>query len=161
MTRARRQLVLAALGGLGCATLGAAVAIRERLPAEFGGFLRGGDVARDFVTLKGTALSAPLVMLVVQAACIASATREGWGGRVSVIGLTVIGAAEVIGQLGEPVLYRSTRPAAFRPARAAVLVGNLMLPSLMVALGVRAWRVEARGRADTPAQTGDAPGRIG
>lgn len=140
MTQARRRLVLASLGGLACATVGTAIAIRERLPAEFGGFLHGSDVVRDFVAFKGTALSAPLEMLVAQAACIVLATQEGMGARAGVVGLTVLGTAEVVGQLGEPVLYRSLRPAEFRPACAAVLAGNVILPSLMAVLGVRAWR---------------------
>lgn len=59
-------LVLASIFVLFSASAGTLLAIRDHLPARFGNILHGDDVVHDFVTFNGTALSAPLFLLVGQ-----------------------------------------------------------------------------------------------
>ncbi len=73
-------------------SVGAFLAIQHKLPAHFGGFLPGNDVVRDFLGFNGTALSAPLGFLLLQAIFILLAGRRDRGGMIGVVGLTIMGA---------------------------------------------------------------------
>jgi hypothetical protein len=64
MKKSLRTLAIVSLFHLLSAGLGMALAVREDLPAEFGGFLRGHNVLKDFSLGSGTALSPPLFILV-------------------------------------------------------------------------------------------------
>ena len=133
--RERRRLALVSTLGLLNASAGAALALRRGLPASWGGVLRGRDVARDFVGLKGTALSPPLALLVAQALLTGAALRPGRTGARTARGLAMHGALEGAGMLGEPILWRALRPATFDPAPAAIAAGFLALAALMMRLG--------------------------
>ena len=123
---------------LASAAAGTVLAINNHLPARFGGILHGNDVAMDFLTLNGTALSAPLFMLLVLVAFTALALGSGRTGLVGVVGLTVLGAMFVLGQMGEPILVETLQT--FNPAQAVILAANLLFAALMALFGALAWR---------------------
>jgi hypothetical protein len=128
-------------------SLGAFVAIRRNLLANFGGFLGGQDVVRDFLGFNGTALSAPLAFLILEAVFILLAARgERRGGMVGVVGLTIMGAFYTIAQLGEPIVLQMLRPATFDPAQALVLTANVVSAALMLVFGALEWRRRRRLR---------------
>jgi hypothetical protein len=82
-------------------TVGAVVAIADRLPAEFGGPGDPNNVAGEFLS-RGTALSPPLVPMVLQVVFTVLATaRRRWWGTLGVAGLTLLGLLYLIGGLGE------------------------------------------------------------
>jgi hypothetical protein len=53
MNTTLKGLVLASLANLLSSSLGTVIAWQHNLTANFGGFLNGQDVPRDFLTLKG------------------------------------------------------------------------------------------------------------
>lgn len=116
MTGRTKLLVLWSLCYLASATAGTALAIAQHLPARFGGILNGNDVAMDFLTLNGTALSPALFMLLTQVAFTVLALRPGSARKVGVVGLTVLGVLYIMGQLGEPILVETFNAATFNAA---------------------------------------------
>jgi len=138
VTNSRKLLVLWSLCYLASAAAGTVLAINNHLPARFGGILHGNDVAMDFLTLNGTALSAPLFMLLAQVAFTALALGSGRAERAGVAGLTVLGAMYVLGQLGEPILVETLKT--FNPAQAVILAANMIFAALMAVFGAIAWR---------------------
>jgi len=144
---ALKGLILSSTGFLVSATIGAQLAIAHDLPARFGGLLSGNDVAGDFLLVNGTALSPDLALLLVQLVLTGCALRQGWFGRVGVIGLTVLGACYTIGQLGEPITLHSLTPATFNAEPAAIAVTNIVCSTAMFVFGIREWRGlgQARG----------------
>ncbi len=134
------RLVLASTGFLLSGSAGALLAISTHLPARFGGIMHGKDVARDFVLLSGTALSPDLALLLGQLALTGCALRRGRTGTVGVVGLTLLGAAYTLGQLGEPITLRALSPATFRAPQAGIVLANLTCSTLMLVFGVRAWQ---------------------
>jgi hypothetical protein len=140
MTTSLKWLVLASFTNLVGNILGAMLALQHNLTAGFGGFIRGQDVLRDFLTLKGTALSAPLSFLVIQFGLIILALRPGRSDRIGVGGLVFVGAFYTIAQLGEPIVLRAWSPGGFDPAQAIVVFVNVASAIAMLLLGIRAWR---------------------
>jgi hypothetical protein len=140
MERTIRNLTLVSILYLVSACGGTALSIAQYLPARAAGLLHGNDVLMDFLTLNGTALSAPLFMLVLQAAFTVLLYGPGRARRVSIAGLTMLGACYTAGQLVEPILYTTMAPATFHPMIALILVTNLAFSVLLVSLGVAAWR---------------------
>jgi quercetin dioxygenase-like cupin family protein len=117
--------------------LGAAMAIREDLPAEFAGMTRWRDPSSDFFRGSGTALSPGLPMMAAQAIFTLLSTRGDRTGTAGVAGMTVLGAGGTIGVLGEPITYRALSPGTFDPAKAAVAATAASLSALMALLGAR------------------------
>ena len=73
--------------------IGAAIAIREDLPAEWlAGLYVGRDASAEFFKGGGTALSPGLPMMVAQALFAVLSTRGGRAGKAGVAGLTALGA---------------------------------------------------------------------
>lgn len=161
MGRSTKALVLASVSYLISASLGAALAIATHLPAGFGGLLHGNDVARDFLLLNGTALSPDLAMLVAQLVFTVCALRPGLTGMIGVIGLTILGAAYTLGQLGEPIVLHAFAPATFNPLQAALVTANIVLPALMVVFGVRELRQRRRAENDAAKPALDVPTEAG
>ncbi len=126
-----RRLILASILYLVSAGAGTAMAIRQDLPADFAGIVRGENVTRDFLTWKGTALSPPLVMLLAQVLLTVYAVRGERMKTSGVAGLAVLGVLYTLGMLGERILLRVFKPATFDPVRAIVVAANVVLPSLM------------------------------
>jgi hypothetical protein len=140
MTNSLKWLVLASLTNLVGNSLGTMLALQYNLTGDFGSFLNGQDVLRDFLTFKGTALSAPLSFLLIQLGLTILALRPGRSGRIGVGGLTFVGAFYTIAQLGEPIVFRVWSPGGFDPAQAVVLFVNVASAIAMFVLGIRAWR---------------------
>jgi len=134
-----KRLIMASLLYLISASAGTLLAIKDHLPAQFGGFLGGNDVVLDFLTWRGTALSAPLVMLLAQILFTVLAVRPGSAGAIGIGGLTVLGAMYTLGQLGEPILVRALGGATSVWVL-AVVAANLLLALLMLLFGAIAWR---------------------
>ena len=135
-----KWLVLASLANLVGNSLGTMLALQYNLTGDFGGWLNGQDVLRDFLTFKGTALSAPLPFMLIQLGLTILALRPGRSGRIGVGGLTFVGAIYTIGQLGEPIVFQVWSPGGFDPAQAVVLFVNVASAIAMLVLGIRAWR---------------------
>ena len=66
MTNSLKWLVLASLANLVGNGFGTMLALQHNLTGDFGGWLNGQDVLRDFLVFKGTALSAPLPFMLIQ-----------------------------------------------------------------------------------------------
>jgi hypothetical protein len=121
----------------------AIVSVSERMPAEFGKGVLGrlavvGDrrhVLRDFLTWKGTAMAPPLPMVVGLAAFAAAARRSEAAG----VGIGVVGAAGLVGHLGEPFTWR-VLAGRESPGRSALLLASI---GLYAAMAATAWRTRA------------------
>ena len=96
---------------------GAAIAIREDLPAEFAGMSRWHDPSADFFRGSGTALSPGLPMMAALAVFTLLSQRGGRAGTVGVVGMTMLGAGATIGVLGEPITTGRSPPATFDAPR--------------------------------------------
>src|SRR5947209_5588233 len=137
-------LVLSSIFTLISASIGTILALRDHLPARFGTLLRGDDVVHDFVTFNGTALSAPLFLLLSQIVFTVLAFRSGKVGMAGVMGLTILGVCYTIGELGEPIFVRTFTPVTFDVILAVVLIANIVFPLMMVVCGVMEWRSRRR-----------------
>jgi hypothetical protein len=115
-------------------------ALQQNLAGDFGGFLNGQDVLRDFLGLKGTALSAPLSFMLIQLGLTILAQRPGRSGRVGVGGLAFVGLFYTLAQVGEPIGLRLLRPSAFDLAQFIVFLVNVVSAIAMLVFGVIAWR---------------------
>ena len=60
MNTSLKWLITASFINLVGNLLGAAIALQQNLAADWGGYLDGWHVLRDFLGFKGTALSVPL-----------------------------------------------------------------------------------------------------
>ena len=96
----------------------------------------------------GTALGPPLLWWMVPQALLTWLAwnqmnrRSTWG----VIGLTLFGAATVIGALGEPVTYELLNPVTFNPLLAVIQAGLIIIPFVMMVFAIQEWR---RRRSET------------
>ena len=142
-----KWLLLASLVNLVSNILGAIVAMQNNLAADFGGFLSGQDVLRDFLGFKGTALSAPLSFLLIQLVLIILALRPGRTGRIGVGGLLFVGLFYTLAQLGEPIVLQLWSSGEFDPAQAVILFLNVASAIAMFVFGIQTWRTM---RASTP-----------
>ena len=140
MNTSLKWLALASLTNLIGNVLGTILAFQYNLTADFGGALNGQDVLRDFLGLKGTALSAPLSFLLIQLGLIRLAVRPGKSRKVVVGGLTFVGLFYTLAQVGEPIALRQFRPGGFDLAQAIVLFVNVASAIAMFVFGIRAWR---------------------
>lgn len=78
MRNTLRWLVISSILYLVSAGIGTIIAFQQNLTANFGGFLNGQDILKDFLTTNGTALSAPLPFLILQLLFTLLALRMGW-----------------------------------------------------------------------------------
>jgi hypothetical protein len=126
--------------------IGARVAIREDLPAEWvAGLHVGRDASAGFFKGGGTALSPGLPMMVAQALFAMLSTRAGRARKVGAAGLAVLGAGGTVGVLAETITYRVLFPRTFDPAKALVVSAAIVLSALQTILGsdrLRALRSE-------------------
>lgn len=135
-----KWLVLASLINLASNSLGTVIALQNNLAADFGGFLGGQDVLRDFLTFKGTSLSAPLVFLLIQLVLTGLTLRPGRLGVIGVAGLTFLGLFFTLAQAGEPIVLRLLRPGGFDVAQFIVLLVNIISAIAMLVIGIQTWR---------------------
>ncbi len=133
--RSRRLLVRLSTAQLVANVAGLAVALRRRHAFHFL-FLQGNPerVARES-TVVGTALSAPLPMVVTQAAATAVLARRRSDAAARVLGL--LGAGMLIGYPGEELVRRRLTVRGFDRVETPVAAAGLALAAAMTAVAVR------------------------
>jgi hypothetical protein len=124
-------MLLALLAGL--------VAIDQNLPGEFAGSHTGLTAAQDFLYGIGTAISPPLLTLLLQLVLLMLAPRSDRWGTLAVLGLALIGSLTFIGALGEPINFRIFNPATFDPRKALLMAAMILLPPAILILGLLEW----------------------
>jgi hypothetical protein len=124
-----------ALALLAFAVVGTAIGIAARLPYQFGGVGDAARVSEDFLS-KGTAVSPPIVALVILIIGIVVALRPGLMGRVGSGLLALLGGVFFAATLGEVI-----GASAFSgPTQIFVIAWNLIgavLIAVMFAFGAR------------------------
>ena len=113
---------------------GMAVAVRRRHPYDVP-MLHGKaeTVGRDTM-LMGTALSAPMYMLVAQGVAVRRCLRDGNKRAARTLG--ALGAAMVAGYLGESLVRRRLKPSGYDRLESPLVVLGLGLSGVMAALGL-------------------------
>jgi pimeloyl-ACP methyl ester carboxylesterase len=112
------------------------VALRRRHPYDvFRMHGRADAIARDAI-LKGTALSAPVSNLLVQATLTAVMARRPSRGAARALG--GLGALQLAGYLGERLVRRRLRPSGWDAVETPLILASLGLAGAMAALGSRA-----------------------
>ena len=123
------------------AAIGARVAVKEGLPAEWVAELWvGRDASEEFFKGTGTALSPGLPMIVAQVLLTVLSTRDGKAGKTGALGLTLLGAGATVGGLAETITYRVLSPRTFDAAKAPIVSAAIVLSPLMAVLGARRLR---------------------
>ena len=127
--------------------IGARVAVKEGLPAEWvAGLYDGQDASTEFFKGTGTALSPGLPMMVAQALFAVLSTRGGRAGITGAAGLAVLGAGGTVGMLAETITYRVLFPKTLDQPKAAIVAAAVVLSPLMAAFGGRRLRTLRSGR---------------
>lgn len=135
----------AALALLVLAVVGTAIGIAARLPYQFGGIGEPSRVGEDFVT-RGTAVSPPVVALVILAIAIVIAMQRGLVGRLGSALLAILAAVFFIPTLGE-----ITGAGAFSGAtQVFVIVWALIGLAILVLMLWSGAREAIRGQPSTP-----------
>jgi len=147
MNNALKWLVLASITNLIGNSFGTLIALQQNLAADWGGALNGQDVLRDFLGLKGTALSAPLSFMLIQLMVTLLALRLGRSRLIWIAILTFIGLFYTLAQAGEPIVLRLLSPGGFNLAQAMAFIVNEASAIAMLVMGILTWR---RVRASRP-----------
>ena len=132
-TSTARPVVLAGSAALVWNVLGTAVAVVAGWPGQLGGAGDPDRVAAEFLS-RGTALSAPLALVLVLALAVGLAARRGRAGAVGTVLLVLLGAAFVVGGLGEALA-----PDSQDVPRAALVTSG----AVAVALALAVWMTAA------------------
>jgi pimeloyl-ACP methyl ester carboxylesterase len=158
-TASSRLLATVSVAQLATGVAGMAVALRRRHPYDlFRMHGRTDTIARDTI-LKGTALSAPLSNLLVQAALtVLVARRPSRGAAWALAGL---GALQVPGYLGERLVRRRLRPSGWDAVESPLALAGIGLAGAMAVLGSRAERRDGAVRSPSPARLVLGKGRRG
>ena len=124
------------------------VALRRRHPYDvFWMHGRSDAIARDTI-LRGTALSAPVSNLLVQAALTVVVARRPSRGAARALG--GLGALQVAGYLGERLVRRRLRPSGWDPVESPLVVAGIGLAGAMAALGRQGGRPDGTVRSPSP-----------
>jgi hypothetical protein len=145
-----RDRLLAGVSAAQLATglVGMVVGLRRRHPYDVFWMHGSNDaIGRDVLT-KGTALSAPVSMLVTQAALTAVAARRP--NRRIAQALGGLGATLVAGYLGERQVRRRLRPSGWDAVESPLLVAAIGLAASMASLGRPGGRGTATARTGGP-----------
>jgi hypothetical protein len=121
--------------------VGAAIAIADGLPAEWGHGLPSAlavegdpdDVLGDFFGFRGTAIAPPLVMIVALAVLGLLSLRT----RLAAVGIALLGAAGLVGYLGEPYVRELLTSGGFDGARSLLVFASVALYGAMTVLALR------------------------
>jgi pimeloyl-ACP methyl ester carboxylesterase len=128
-----RLLAAVSVAQLATGVAGMVVALRRRHPYDvFWMHGRPDAIARDTI-VKGTALSAPVSNLLVQAALTAVVARRPSRGAARALG--GLGALQVAGYLGERLVRRRLRPSGWDAVESPLVVAGIGLAGAMAALG--------------------------
>ena len=139
MNASVKSLVWASIVNLVGNGLGAIIAIQHNLISDLGGTLHGQDPLRDFLGTQGTALSAPLLFMVIQLVFTGLALRSGRSRTIGVIGLTLVGLLYTPAQAGERIVMRLLSPGGFDLLQFIVALINIASAVAMLVLGILAW----------------------
>jgi hypothetical protein len=136
-----RLLTLVCVLWLLNSAIGARVAFKEGLPAEWvGGLYAGRDTSAEFFKGTGTALSPGLPMMVAQALFAVLSTHSGRVGTIGAAALIALGAGGTVGMLAETITYRVLSPSTFDPPKAAIGLAAIFLAPSMTILSWRRLR---------------------
>jgi pimeloyl-ACP methyl ester carboxylesterase len=144
-----RLLAAVSVAQLATGIAGMVVALRRRHPYDV--FWMHGTtdaIARDTI-VKGTALSAPLSNLLVQAALTAVVARRPTRGAARA--LAGLGALQVAGYLGERLVRRRLRPSGWDRVETPLAIAGIGLAAAMAALGRQVARQD--GPVGSPSTT--------
>lgn len=140
MNTSLKPLVVASIANLVGNSLGTLVALGQNLAADWGGSLNGQNVLRDFLGFKGTALSAPLLFMLIQLAITWLVLRPGQWSRIGIGALTFIGLFYTLAQVGEPIFLQQFQPGKFDLVQFVILLVNIGSAIAMLIFGMKAWR---------------------
>jgi pimeloyl-ACP methyl ester carboxylesterase len=133
------------------------VALRRRHPYHvFWMQGRADAIARDTI-LKGTALSAPVSNLLVQAALTAVVARRP--SRAAGRALGGLGALQVAGYLGERLVRRRLRPLGWDAVETPLVLAGIGLAGAMAALGRQVQPPDGAATSPSPLWGGGGGGR--
>lgn len=122
---------------LATAALGTWVAVRDDLAGRpFGWDLPLSPLA-NFVVGLGTALSAPLVLLLALVWFNVLLGREPKTGRRAAGLIALLAIGFLVGMLAEPITWQLFDSGAVDLLPAAIIVANLVLPAIMATLALR------------------------
>jgi hypothetical protein len=134
-----RLLAAVSVAQLATGLAGMVVALRRRHPYDVLWMHGRADTIAHDTIVKGTALSAPLSNLLVQAALTALVARRPSRGAARA--LAGLGMLQVAGYLGERLVRRRLRPSGWDAVETPLVVAGVGLAGAMAALG---WQVERR-----------------
>jgi pimeloyl-ACP methyl ester carboxylesterase len=156
-TASIRLVAAVSAAQLATGVAGMVVALRRRHPYDlFWMHGRADTIGRDTI-LKGTALSAPLSNLLVQAALTAVLARRP--SRGAAWALAGLGALQVPGYLGERLVRRRLRPSGWDRLESPLAAAGIGLAGAMAVLGSRAARGDGAVRSPSPARLVGGKGR--
>ena len=124
------------------------LAVREGLAGRPFGWDLGLQPLPSFVFGLGTALSAPLVLLLALIVITFFVGRADRSGRRAAGLLVILGIGFLVGMLAEPITWQLLNSGSSDRIQAAVVIANLALPVVMVLLAVR---IRVRGHFRTSA----------
>jgi len=137
IARQRVQVGIVSTVYIANALVGAHMALRDSLPQSPFGIHTGRTPSADFYTGTGTALSPGLPILAAQAATSLALTGSTSTARTGARLLGVFGVGYSVGQLAEPLARGAIAHPTAKPARTAIVLGNVLLPAAMTALAFR------------------------
>jgi pimeloyl-ACP methyl ester carboxylesterase len=156
-TARSRLLVAVSVAQLATGAAGMVVALRRRYPYDvFWMHGRADAIARDTI-LRGTALSASVSNLLVQAALTVVVARRP--SRAAVRALGGLGALQVAGYLGERLVRRRLRPSGWDPVETSLAVVGIGLAGAMAALGRQVDRRDRTVGSPSPIRARHGGGR--
>jgi pimeloyl-ACP methyl ester carboxylesterase len=156
-TARRRLLVAVSVAQLATSGAGMVVALRRRHPYHvFWMQGRADAIARDTI-LKGTALSAPVSNLLVQAALTAVVARRP--SRAAGRALGGLGALQVAGYLGERLVRRRLRPLGWDAVETPLVLAGIGLAGAMAALSRQVQPPDGAATSPSPLRGGGGRGR--
>jgi hypothetical protein len=134
-----RRIAIGALSlaYVGNAAYGGYLAMRDTLEEAPFGVRMHRPVADDFYTGFGTGLSPGVPMLVAQVGVSAMLLGSSRAAQRGANVLAVFGALYTIGQLAEPITYRTLRHPSAAPERARVILANVLIPAALTAVAAR------------------------
>jgi len=137
--RLRSALTGVAVLYLVTAGIGTWLAVQEDLAGRPFGWNPGLAPLPSFVFGLGTALSAPLLLLVALMAAVVTLHVGSDGVRRAGAGVTaLLGGGFLIGMLAEPITWELLRSGPMLSPVAAIVVANIALPMVLVIMAVKA-----------------------
>jgi pimeloyl-ACP methyl ester carboxylesterase len=156
-TARSRLLAAVSVAQLATGVAGMVVALRRRHPYDvFWMHGRADAIARDTI-VKGTALSAPVSNLVVQAALTVVMARRPSRGAARALG--GLGALQVAGYLGERLVRRRLRPSGWDAVESPLVLAGIGLAGAMAALGRQVQPQDGPVRPPSPVRARRGGGR--